>query len=170
LHNFSGAPVSKRIHNSAVDGGLIPVNRLGDDQRGNRRRSGTDRYVARVEERKSVQDSGLHECSTRDETFGANVPNFRTKELSRKFRNWKSIALKIKELAETGSLKYFEELSTEFPTGILELFSLPGLGAKKSRRFTTNSASVQSSSCRRRANRAGCRIARVWRNNATKDS
>ena len=43
----------------------------------------------------------------------------------------KSIALKIKELAETGSLKYFQELSAEFPTGILELFSLPGLGAKK---------------------------------------
>src|SRR5204863_2314605 len=31
----------------------------------------------------------------------------------------------------TGSLKYFQELSAEFPTGILELFSLPGLGAKK---------------------------------------
>src|SRR4029450_12358577 len=43
----------------------------------------------------------------------------------------KSIALKIKELSETGSLKYFQELSAEFPTGILELFSLPGLGAKK---------------------------------------
>src|SRR5207253_306394 len=43
----------------------------------------------------------------------------------------KSLALKIKELAETGSLKYFEELSAEFRPGILELFSLPGLGAKK---------------------------------------
>src|SRR5206468_3743201 len=43
----------------------------------------------------------------------------------------KSIALKIKELATTGSLKYLEELSAEFPSGILELFSLPGLGAKK---------------------------------------
>src|SRR5205807_2054665 len=42
-----------------------------------------------------------------------------------------SIALKIKELASTGSLKYFEELSAEFPVGIMELFSLPGLGAKK---------------------------------------
>ena len=31
----------------------------------------------------------------------------------------------------SGALKYFQELSAEFPTGILELFSLPGLGAKK---------------------------------------
>src|SRR6516162_6269366 len=43
----------------------------------------------------------------------------------------KSIALKIKELAETGSLKYLQELNAEFSPGILELFSLPGLGAKK---------------------------------------
>ena len=32
---------------------------------------------------------------------------------------------------ETGSLKFFEELRAEFPLEILELFSLPGLGAKK---------------------------------------
>ena len=33
--------------------------------------------------------------------------------------------------AETGSLKFFEELRAEFPGAILELFSIPGLGAKK---------------------------------------
>src|SRR5204862_7394065 len=43
----------------------------------------------------------------------------------------KSIALKIKELAATGSLKYLEELRAQFPEAILELFSIPGLGAKK---------------------------------------
>src|SRR5262249_8385527 len=43
----------------------------------------------------------------------------------------KSIALKIKQLAATGSLKYFQELRAEFPSGIMELFSLSGLGAKK---------------------------------------
>src|SRR5437773_923221 len=43
----------------------------------------------------------------------------------------KSIADKIKELAATGSLKYLEELRAEFPAAILELFSIPGLGAKK---------------------------------------
>ena len=43
----------------------------------------------------------------------------------------KAIAAKIKELAETGSLKFYDELRAEFPAGILELFSLPGLGAKK---------------------------------------
>jgi len=66
------------------------------------------------------------------ETFGANVSNFQDEEAVAKIPGiGKSIALKIKELAETGSLKYFQELSAEFPPGILELFSLPGLGAKK---------------------------------------
>src|SRR5215510_12990847 len=66
------------------------------------------------------------------ETFGANVSNFQDEEAVARIPGiGKSIALKIKELAETGSLKYFQELSAEFPTGILELFSLPGLGAKK---------------------------------------
>src|SRR6187399_2918548 len=66
------------------------------------------------------------------ETFGANVSNFKDEEAVAKIPGiGKSIAVKIKELAETGSLKYFRELSAEFPTGILELFSLPGLGAKK---------------------------------------
>jgi DNA polymerase (family X) len=66
------------------------------------------------------------------ETFGANVSNFHDEEAVAKIPGiGKSIALKIKELAETGSLKYFQELSAEFPAGILELFSLPGLGAKK---------------------------------------
>ncbi len=66
------------------------------------------------------------------ETFGGNVPNFQDEEAVAKVPGiGKSIALKIKELAATGSLKYFEELSAEFPIGIMELFSLPGLGAKK---------------------------------------
>jgi DNA polymerase (family 10) len=66
------------------------------------------------------------------ETFGANVSNFHDEEAVAKIPGiGKSIALKIKELAKTGSLQYFQELSAEFPPGILELFSLPGLGAKK---------------------------------------
>src|SRR4029450_7725222 len=66
------------------------------------------------------------------ETFGGNVSNLEDEEAVAKIPGiGKSIALKIKELAGTGSLKYFQELSAEFPTGILELFSLPGLGAKK---------------------------------------
>ena len=39
--------------------------------------------------------------------------------------------LRSRNSRRTGSLKYLEELSAEFPSGILELFSLPGLGAKK---------------------------------------
>ena len=66
------------------------------------------------------------------ETFGGNVANFQAEEALSKIPGiGKSIALKINELAATGSLKYLEELSAEFPSGILELFSLPGLGAKK---------------------------------------
>src|SRR5580704_4749425 len=66
------------------------------------------------------------------ETFGGNVSNFQDEEAVAKIPGiGKSIALKIKELAATGSLKYLQELSAEFPTGIMELFSLPGLGAKK---------------------------------------
>ena len=66
------------------------------------------------------------------ETFGANVPDFQDQETVAKIPGiGKSIALKIKELAESGSLKYLQELTAEFPAGILELFSLPGLGAKK---------------------------------------
>jgi DNA polymerase (family X) len=66
------------------------------------------------------------------ETFGANVSSFQDEEAVAKIPGiGKSIALKIKELAETGSLEYFQELSAEFPPLILELFSLPGLGARK---------------------------------------
>src|SRR5437667_1400045 len=66
------------------------------------------------------------------ETFGGNISNFQDEEALSKIPGiGKSIALKIKELATTGSLKYLEELSAEFPSGVLELFSLPGLGAKK---------------------------------------
>jgi DNA polymerase (family 10) len=68
------------------------------------------------------------------ETFGGNVPNFQDEEAVAKIPGiGKSIALKIKEVAATGSLKYLEVLSAEFPSGIMELFSLSGLGAKKIR-------------------------------------
>ena len=66
------------------------------------------------------------------ETFGGNVPDFQDEEAVAKIPGiGKSIALKIKELAASGSLKYLEELSAQFPAGVLELFALPGLGAKK---------------------------------------
>src|SRR5436190_2973961 len=66
------------------------------------------------------------------ETFGGNLSDFQDDEAVVKIPGiGKSIALKIKELAATGSLKYLEELSAGFPTGIMELFSLSGLGAKK---------------------------------------
>jgi DNA polymerase (family 10) len=43
----------------------------------------------------------------------------------------KAIAAKITDLALTGSSVFYDELRAKFPPGILELFSLAGLGAKK---------------------------------------
>src|ERR1051325_7527973 len=66
------------------------------------------------------------------ETFGGNVPDLQDEEAVAKIPGiGKSIALKIRELAGRGSLKYLEDLRTQFPEAILELFSVSGLGAKK---------------------------------------
>src|SRR5438477_4046948 len=66
------------------------------------------------------------------ETFGGNIPDFQDEEALAKIPGiGKSIAEKIKELAATGKLKYFDDLRGEFPEAILELFSISGLGAKK---------------------------------------
>src|SRR5262245_60763603 len=66
------------------------------------------------------------------ETWGGNISDLRDEETLEKIPGiGKAIGAKIKELVETGSLRFFEELQSEFPAGILELFSLPGLGAKK---------------------------------------
>jgi len=66
------------------------------------------------------------------ETFGGSLSNLEDEEALAKIPGiGKAIAAKIKELAGTGSLKYFQELRAEFPAGILELFSISGLGAKK---------------------------------------
>jgi DNA polymerase (family 10) len=43
----------------------------------------------------------------------------------------KGIAMVIKELVANGSSKFYDELRAAFPADILELFTLPGLGAKK---------------------------------------
>ena len=66
------------------------------------------------------------------ETWGGNLSDLQDEEALAKIPGiGKAIAAKIKELASTGSLKYVEELRAEFPAAILELFSIPGLGAKK---------------------------------------
>jgi len=66
------------------------------------------------------------------EAWGGNLADLQDEEALKKMPGiGKAIAGKVKELATTGSLKYFEELRAEFPAAILELFSIPGLGAKK---------------------------------------
>lgn len=41
-----------------------------------------------------------------------------------------AIVSKVKELAETGKLDYFEKLKAEMPAGILEITQVPGIGPK----------------------------------------
>lgn len=66
------------------------------------------------------------------ETWGGNIADLQDQEALEKIPGiGKAIAAKIKELVETGSLQFFEDLKSEFPAEIFELFSLPGLGAKK---------------------------------------
>jgi DNA polymerase (family 10) len=66
------------------------------------------------------------------EAWGGSLADLQDEEALKKLPGiGQAIAAKIAELASTGSLKYLEELRAEFPAAILELFSIPGLGAKK---------------------------------------
>src|SRR5215471_7896776 len=66
------------------------------------------------------------------EAFGASFSDLQNLETLEKIPGvGKAIAAKISELATTGGLKFLDELRAEFPSAILELFSIPGLGAKK---------------------------------------
>jgi len=66
------------------------------------------------------------------EAWGGNLSDLQDEEALAKIPGiGKAIAAKVKELATTGSLKYLEELRSEFPPAILQLFSISGLGAKK---------------------------------------
>ena len=47
----------------------------------------------------------------------------------------KAIAEKIEELDRTGKLQYFEDLKSEFPSTLFQLFRIPNLGPKKIRRL-----------------------------------
>jgi DNA polymerase (family X) len=66
------------------------------------------------------------------EAFGASFTDLQNQETLEKIPGiGKAIAAKISELATTGGLNFLDELRAEFPSAILELFSIPGLGAKK---------------------------------------
>ena len=66
------------------------------------------------------------------EAFGASFSDLQNQETLEKIPGiGKAIAAKISELATSGGLKFLDELRAEFPAAILELFSIPGLGAKK---------------------------------------
>ena len=66
------------------------------------------------------------------ETWGGNLRELAEEDRLEEIPGvGKAIAGKIAELTLSGSSKYFDELRAQFPPTILELFSLPGLGAKK---------------------------------------
>lgn len=69
---------------------------------------------------RSIETWGGAVADLLDDATLANIPGI-----------GKGIASVVKELAETGGSAYFEQLRAEFPAGILELFAIPGLGAKK---------------------------------------
>jgi DNA polymerase (family 10) len=66
------------------------------------------------------------------EAWGGNLSDLQDEEALAKIPGiGKAIAAKVKELAITGELEYLSDLRAEFPPAILQLFSIPGLGAKK---------------------------------------
>jgi DNA polymerase (family 10) len=66
------------------------------------------------------------------EAWGSSFSELQSEETLEKIPGiGKAIASKVAEIARTGSLQFYDELRAEFPPDILELFSLPGLGAKK---------------------------------------
>lgn len=68
------------------------------------------------------------------ETWGGNLRELAEEDRLEEIPGvGKAIAGKIAELTLLGSSKYYDELRAQFPPTILELFSLPGLGAKKIR-------------------------------------
>ena len=66
------------------------------------------------------------------ETWGGSVGDLGDDAVLEKIPGiGKGIAMVIKELVANGSSTFYEQLRAEFPADILELFTLPGLGAKK---------------------------------------
>src|SRR5437868_6364767 len=66
------------------------------------------------------------------EAWGGTVANLQNPETLEKIPGiGKGIAVVVNDLAATGKSEVFDNLRAEFPDNILELFSLPGLGAKK---------------------------------------
>ncbi|CAN5610290.1 PHP domain-containing protein [soil metagenome] len=66
------------------------------------------------------------------ETWGGTVDDLADDEVLAKIPGvGKGIAVVVKDFALNGKSQYFDELRAEFPAGILELFSISGLGAKK---------------------------------------
>ena len=159
------APTSTRVGRARRGGG--GRGRRGGERRRSRRRgpapderparAGVPRHrrPARGQGRARVQDGGLPPRRGRDRA----VPV----EVARAYREGrppeipgvgKAIADKLAELATTGRSEYRDKLLAEFPTSLLEMLRLPGLGpktvradlhrARRARRSTSCKAAAES--------------------------
>jgi DNA polymerase (family 10) len=83
--------------------------------------SGGDAYKARAYEKAARSVGGYHgDVATLDEQGLGKIPNV-----------GKSIAVKIREYLDTGTLAALEELRGQIPEGVRSLISIPTLGPKK---------------------------------------
>ncbi|MGH2676829.1 MAG: DNA polymerase/3'-5' exonuclease PolX [Actinomycetota bacterium] len=83
--------------------------------------SGGDPHKARAYEKAARSVGGYHgDAATLDEKGLERIPNV-----------GKSIAVKIRELLQTGSIQALEDLRAEIPEGVRALTSIPTLGPKK---------------------------------------
>ena len=83
--------------------------------------SGGDAFKARAYEKAARSVGGYHEDVDRLDDRGISaIPNV-----------GKSIAVKIREYFDTGTIRALEELRQEIPDGVRELIAIPALGPKK---------------------------------------
>jgi len=85
------------------------------------------------------------------ETWGGNIADLRDQETLEKIPGiGKAIAAKIKELVETGSLKFLDDLRAEFQRISSSCFRCPVSARRRSRLCTRNCRSARSRSCTKR--------------------
>jgi DNA polymerase (family 10) len=75
--------------------------------------------------------NAAREVETRSFDIAAGLA--KGEELPKMWGIGEDLAGKIREIAQTGRLRFLEELRSRFPAGITELLTLPGLGPKRVR-------------------------------------
>ena len=125
----------------------------------NRGSAGTNRDPARAERQKSVQDPRLHERRpARSKPWAGTWP---TSQNSKRWRNsghWQSHRRENQGAGGNRFAQIFRRTAGRISRRILELFSLPGLGRRRSRRSTNTAGQFDRPSAGRPAMRVRSRI------------